>query len=153
MLVLEFYIGFTTNFYNEKTTMSTIQSIQFFVALNLLTIGLSHFLQPKIWEEFFNFLYKKGNIGNIFNALIALGMGSFILSFHFVWKWPMVLVTLYGVAQLLKGFVYLILPSIGLSSIRQVEGKAHKFKWVGLVMIILSILLFVKLFNNLAVNN
>lgn len=121
--------------------MTIIQSIQFFVALNLLTIGLSHFFQPKIWEEFFNFLHKKGNIGNIFNALIALGMGSFIIAFHFVWKWPMVLVTLYGLTQLVKGFVYLTFPTIGLRSIGQVKGKASKFRWVGLVMLSLGGLL------------
>ncbi len=126
--------------------MTTIQSIQFFVALNLCIIGVSHFLQPKIWEEFFVFLHRKGNIGNIFNALIALGMGSFILSFHFVWKWPMVLVTLYGLAQLLKGLLYLTIPSIGLRSIAQVKGKAHKFKWVGFVMFVLGGLLLYTLF-------
>jgi len=130
--------------------VTTIQSIQFFVALNLLTIGLSHFLQPKIWEDFFNFLHKKGNVGNIFNALIALGMGTFIVAFHFVWEGPMILVTLYGVAQLGKGFLYLMIPSIGLKSIEQVRGKSEKFKWVGLVMFALSILLIIQLIQDTA---
>ena len=125
--------------------MSVIQSVQFFVALNFLIIGLSHFLQPKIWIEFFQFLYKKGNVGNIFNALLALGMGSIILSFHYIWQWPMILVTLYSVLQLLKGFLYLIFPSIGLKSIGKVDNQPQKFRWVGLAMFILGVLLIFKL--------
>jgi len=128
--------------------MNTIQSIQLFVAINLFVIGLSHFFQPKIWIEFFEFLYKKGNIGNIFNAMLSLGMGSIILSFHFVWTWPMILVTLYGLTQLIKGLIYLTFPSIGLKSIGKVNVKFQKFKWVGLIMCISCILLIINLIND-----
>ncbi len=128
--------------------MTIVQSIQFFVALNLFVVGLSHFLQPKIWIEFFEFLHQKGNVGNIFNALLALGMGSFIISFHFIWTWPMILVTIYGLAQLTKGLIYLSIPQVGLSSIGKVDDKSKKFKWVGLIMCILSIMLIIYLVND-----
>ena len=119
--------------------MNLLQSIEFFTAINLAIIGLSHFLQPKIWEDFFVFLHSKGNVGNIFNALIAVGMGSFILAFHFVWDFPRILVTLYGLLQLVKGLLYLTVPSIGLKSIGKVRDKGvEKFKVVGLVMILLA---------------
>ncbi|MEK6153473.1 hypothetical protein WIW50_09445 [Flavobacteriaceae bacterium 3-367] len=121
--------------------MSPVQSIQFFVALNLFIMGLSHFLQPGIWIQFFQFLYQKGHVGNIFNAMLSVGMGSIILAFHWLWNWPLVLVTLYGLALLLKGFIFLIFPSIGLRSIGSVNEKAWKFKWVGLMMCILSLML------------
>jgi hypothetical protein len=127
--------------------MSTIQSIQLFVAINLMVIGLSHFLQPKIWIEFFEFLHKKGNVGNVFNALLALGMGSIILSFHFVWKWPAIIITLYGLAQLLKGFIYLTFPSVGLRSIGKINHKGQQLKWVGLLMSLCSLLVFIKLIS------
>ena len=130
--------------------MSTIQSIQFFVSINFFVIGLSHFLQPKIWIEFFQYLYKKGNVGNIFNAMLTLGMGSIILSFHFIWTWPMILVTLYGLSQLIKGLIYLIFPSLGLKSIGKVNSKTRKFKWAGLLMFVSSILLIIALFNDAA---
>ncbi len=77
-------------------------------------------------------------------------MGTFIVAFHFVWEGPMILVTLYGVAQLGKGFLYLMIPSIGLKSIEQVRGKSEKFKWVGLVMFALSILLIIQLIQDTA---
>jgi len=128
--------------------MTIVQSIQFFVALNLFVVGLSHFLQPKIWIEFFEFLHQKGNVGNIFNALLALGMGSFIISFHFIWTWPMILVTIYGLAQLTKGLIYLSIPQVGLNSIGKVDDKSKKFKWVGLIMCILSIMLIIYLVND-----
>ena len=111
-------------------------------------IGLSHFLQPKIWIEFFEFLHRKGNVGNIFNGLMALAMGTIILAFHFVWEWPIILVTLYGLSQFLKGLIYLIFPSVGLKSIGKVSSSSQKFKWVGLIMFVCSVLLVVKLFND-----
>jgi len=120
--------------------MTILQSIEFFTAINLAIVGLSHFLQPKIWVDFFVFLHAKGNVGNIFNALIAVGMGSFILAFHFVWDFPRVLVTIYGLLQVFKGLLYLLIPSIGIKSIRKVTSKgAEKFRGVGLVMFLLAI--------------
>ncbi len=121
------------------------QSMQLFVAINLFVIGLSHFVQPKIWIEFFQFLYKKGNVGNIFNALLSLGMGSVIVSFHFYWKWPIVLVTIYGVLLLLKGLIYLIVPLVGVKSIGTINNSSRKFKWVGLIMCALSVFLMFNL--------
>ena len=56
--------------------MNTIQSVEFFTALNLGIVGLSHLLQPKIWVDFFQVLYSKKNAGNIFNALLSLSVGS-----------------------------------------------------------------------------
>ncbi len=132
----------------SQRNMSIIQSIQIFVTINFLVIGLSHFSQPKIWIEFFDFLYKKGNVGNIFNAMLALGMGSIILSFHFVWTWPMFIITLYGLTQIIKGLIYLTFPSVGLKSIRRINDKTQKLKWVGLGMCIFSIALIIKLIND-----
>ena len=132
--------------------MTVIQSIQFFVFLNLFTIGLSHFFQPKIWIDFFQFLYKKGNIGNIINALIALAMGSIILSFHFIWKWPHIIITLYGTSQLLKGLLYLTIPKIGLKSLSKVDSNSQKFRWAGLIMSLLSFLILFQLINENAFN-
>lgn len=127
--------------------MSVIQSIQFFVAINLFVIGLSHFVQPKIWIDFFKFLSSKGNVGNIFNAMLSLGLGAFILSFHFLWSWPEAIITIYGLMQLLKGILYLTIPSIGLKSIRRVNEKSSKFRWAGLIMCMLAILIVCYVFK------
>ncbi|MEZ4883587.1 MAG: hypothetical protein R3E32_02530 [Chitinophagales bacterium] len=120
--------------------MTILQSIEFFTAINLAITGLSHFLQPKIWVDFFVFLHSKANVGNIVNALISVGMGSFILSFHLVWDFPRILVTMYGFLLVLKGFLFLLIPSMGIKSIGSVTIKgAEKFRIVGLVMFLLAI--------------
>lgn len=122
--------------------MSLTHAIEFFTAINVFIIGLSHMLQPKVWVDFFLFLHSKKQVGNIFNALISLGMGSFILSLHFVWEWPAVIVTVYGLLQLIKGSVYLLAPSVGLKSIGKVShNQANKFAGVGIIMVILSIII------------
>lgn len=126
--------------------MDSIQSIQIFVAINLFIVGLSHFILPKTWVDFFEFLHSKNNVGNIINALIALGMGSIILAFHFIWKGFEVLITLYGLSQVIKGLVYLIFPSIGIKNIGKVTPeKASIFKWSGLIMALISTTIFINL--------
>ncbi len=122
--------------------MNSTQSIELFTAINIGIVGLSHFLQPKIWIDFFVFLYKHKNVGNVINALIALGMGSLIVSFHFIWDWPKVLITLYGVLQIIKAFVYLMVPSLGIASLAKVTVKTgYKFRWAGLLMFLMSLLI------------
>ncbi len=129
--------------------MRVDQSIELFVAINFLAIGLSHFLHPKSWVDFFTFLHSKNTTGNIINALIALAMGSVILSFHLIWKWPKVWITLYGISQVLKGFIYLIKPSIGMSSIARVKiERANKFRWTGLLMFLFSLSIFYNFISN-----
>lgn len=126
--------------------MDAINSITLFVAFNLLIIGLSHVLQPKMWLSFFQLLTKKGIVGNAINALLHFGFGSFILSFHFLWSWPRILITVYGSLIALKGIIYLFFPNIGLKSISNLnENNTSKFKWTGLVMALLSIPIFINL--------
>jgi hypothetical protein len=122
--------------------MTTIQSIELFTAVNLCIIGLSHLLQAKAWVDFFVFLQSKKNAGNIFNAMLSLGMGSLILAFHFIWYWPQLLITVYGALQVIKGLIYLLKPSIGIRNIGTVTmEKADRFRWAGSVMFILSLLI------------
>ncbi len=123
--------------------MSTIQSIELFTAINLSIVGLSHFLQPRIWVDFFVFLHSKANAGNIFNGLLALSVGTLVFSFHVVWTWPRILITIYGLAQILKGLLYLLIPSIGINSMARVRpGQEYKFRWVGLIMFLMSLVIF-----------
>ncbi|WP_299112222.1 hypothetical protein [uncultured Winogradskyella sp.] len=128
--------------------MNTINSITLFVALNLLIVGLSHVLQPRMWLCFFQLLTKKGIAGNAINALLHFGFGSLIVSFHFLWSWPRVLITFYGALVALKGIIYLFFSSIGVKSVSSLnENNINKFKWAGLVMAVLSIPLFYNLSN------
>nr|WP_321232867.1 hypothetical protein [uncultured Psychroserpens sp.] len=123
--------------------MVHIDSIELFLAINLFVIGLSHFIRPKMWVDFFLALTAKRHVGNLINALLHFGFGSLIFAFHFVWTWPKVLVTVYALLIMGKGILYLLYPEIGLKSISRVTQKnAQKFKWVGVLMTVFSISIF-----------
>jgi uncharacterized protein YjeT (DUF2065 family) len=133
--------------------MDIIHSIELFLAINFFIIGLSHLVQPKIWVEFFIYLHSKNNAGNIFNALLSLGTGSLIFSFHFIWYWPNIIVTIYGLLQILKGLIYLLKPSVGIANIGKVTmEKANKFRWSGLLSLILSIMIIYILIKDKAIS-
>jgi uncharacterized protein YjeT (DUF2065 family) len=133
--------------------MDIIHSIELFLAINFFIIGLSHLVQPKIWVEFFIYLHSKNNAGNIFNALLSLGTGSLIFSFHFIWYWPNIIVTIYGLLQILKGLIYLLKPSVGIASIGKVSmEKANKFRWSGLLSLMLSIMIIYILIKDKAIS-
>ncbi|MBT8231369.1 MAG: hypothetical protein HKO66_10970, partial [Saprospiraceae bacterium] len=124
------------------------QSIELFVIINLLVVGLSHFIRPQIWVDFFKLLASKGQAGNVFNALLSLGLGSFIFSFHMVWDGPMIIVTIYGLLLTIKGFLYLTVPDLGLKSIAKVDDSYNKFKIVGLLMSSVALYLMWVLISN-----
>lgn len=122
--------------------MDTTVSIELFTAITFLVIGLSHLLQPKSWVEFFMYLNTRPTVGNIFNALLSLTVGALILSFHFVWHWPRVLVTLYGAVSVLKGLLYLLVPSRGIASIAKVTpDTTNRFRLAGGVMLVFGLVI------------
>jgi uncharacterized protein YjeT (DUF2065 family) len=128
--------------------MTLVNSITLFVAINLLVVGLSHLFNPKMWLDFFQLLTKKGIAGNTINALIHFGFGSLVLSLHFIWSWPRLLITIYGLLMTIKGITYLLFPHIGLRSISLVTEKSiNKFKWTGLEMTQLSLPVFYNLYS------
>lgn len=114
--------------------MTVVQSIEIFTGLNLLVIGLSHTLRPKAWVHFFEFLSSKGEVGNFFNAMISLGMGTIIVAFHWDWNGAMMIVTIYGLLLTLKGSLYLIVPEFGLKSISGKQVKRRNFISIGIIM-------------------
>ena len=111
------------------------RAVQIFAAINFLVIGLSHVAQHRAWKEFFVFLHARGNVGNILNGFLALGMGSLILGFHRVWGGIPLLLTIYGMAATAKGALYLAAPKLGLSSIEKATKKDSRLFIVPGVML------------------
>jgi hypothetical protein len=111
------------------------RAVQIFAAINFLALGLSHVVQHRVWKEFFIFLHARGNVGNILNAFLALGMGSLILGFHRVWSGVPLILTIYGIAATAKGALYLAVPRIGLSSIEKATAKDSRLFIVPGVML------------------
>lgn len=121
------------------------RGVEIFAGINFVVMGISHIVAPAAWKEFFTVLHSKGVAGSIFNCLLSIGMGAFIVAFHpgFDGIVPSVL-TIYGWASILKGTVYLIFPHLGVKSIGTPTRKEPKlFIIPGIVLLTLGVALLV----------
>jgi hypothetical protein len=108
------------------------RATEVFAVVNLAVIGVSHIAQPKVWVEFFIFLRERGPAGVFFNGLLSLTFGSILAAFHNVWTGVPMIVTLLGWAQVLKGLISLVAPSIGLKKMMRVSmDRAWEFQVAG----------------------
>ena len=81
-----------------------------FVALSLLTIGLSHALQPARWAELFGDLIPRPYAA-LYIGVFTLPLGLLIVLTHNVWVLGLpVVVTLVGWGWTVKGLLYLLWP-------------------------------------------
>lgn len=97
------------------------QATQMFAAVLFLAVGLSHLLQPAAWVDFFQKLAERGRAGAVLEGFLYLPFGALIVGFHNVWRWPDVLLTLIGWAQVLKGTLRFVAPDVGLRAMRMVS--------------------------------
>ena len=70
-------------------------------------------------------------------AFITLGFGAIIVSSHNVWSGLPAVLTVMGWAQVLKGALYFIFPSVGLKILGRVSpDKAHHFVIGGVALLL-----------------
>ncbi|MEM9911908.1 MAG: hypothetical protein AAF922_14100 [Pseudomonadota bacterium] len=104
------------------TTSQTILAIESLLALPFLIMGLSHILQPHMWLDMFQRLAAKGNVGVLERSfLFELWPASLIVAFHQDWRWPGVLLTIYGHTLAAKIAISLAFPLFGLRSLRMAQ--------------------------------
>src|SRR6187551_3715938 len=87
------------------------REIQIFAAVNFFVIGLSHIFQRSVWVEYFAKLHSLGRLGPIAEGFLYLNFGALIVSFHNVWTFPEVVLTLIGWTQILKALYRFLAPS------------------------------------------
>lgn len=122
--------------------MTIERATEVFAVVNLLVIGVSHIAQPKVWVEFFTFLRERGHAGVFFNGMLSLTFGSILAAFHNVWTGLPMIVTLLGWAQVLKGLLSLVAPSIGLKKMMRVSmERAWEFQAAGVVLVAVAALI------------
>ena len=115
--------------------MTIERATEVFAVVNLAVIGVSHIAQPRVWVEFFIFLRERGHAGVFFNGMLSLTFGSILAAFHNVWAGMPMIVTLLGWAQVLKGLISLVAPSIGLKKMMRVSmDRAWEFQVAGAVL-------------------
>ena len=90
-------------------------------ALMFLVMGASHLIQPRAWVTFFTTLHSQGVVGVFANSFLTLMFGMLIVSLHNIWTWPAIILTLIGWAQVLKGAIGFIAPSVSLRGLAMVR--------------------------------
>lgn len=113
------------------------RAVEIFALVQFTVIGLSHVFAPRAWVRFFVWLRDKGEPGVFVLAFLTLGFGAIIVSFHNVWSGVPAVLTVVGWAQVFKGALYFIFPSIGLKMLGRVSlDKAHHFVIGGVVLLL-----------------
>jgi hypothetical protein len=87
------------------------REIQVFVAVNFFVIGLSHMFQRSAWVEYFAKLHSLGRLGAFAEGFLYLNFGAMIVSFHNVWTFPEVVLTLIGWVQVSKALFRFVAPA------------------------------------------
>jgi len=106
--------------------------IERLTALAFLVTGLSHIAAPRAWARFFIAMRERGEPAGLLNAYLHIPLGLLILAFHWVWRWPELLVTLIGCGLTLKGILYFLWPALALRSMAHVsEETAWRFRIAG----------------------
>ncbi len=112
------------------------ESIAIFALINFTVVGISHICQGQAWRDFFQKLHAMGHAGAFANGMIALLMGSLIVSFHNVWTGVPVMLTLIGWGYILKATAIFVYPQWNLRSMKSVENNPKlKFRVAGMVML------------------
>jgi hypothetical protein len=86
------------------------RAIQVFTAVNFFVIGLSHIFQRSLWVEYFAKLHNLGRLGAFAEGFLYLNFGALIVSFHNVWTFPEVVLTLIGWTQVSKALFRFVAP-------------------------------------------
>lgn len=95
-------------------------SVQMLVAVSYFVIGVSHIAQPRAWAESFIALREQGKTGAFVNGIIHFPLGPLIVSFHNVWTWPEVVLTVVGWSLVLKAFLIFVHPRHAMRTLARV---------------------------------
>ena len=118
------------------------KQIQVAFAIQLAVYGIAHLLQPGPLVAFYQALASKKDAGVICIALLSLITGSFLVAFHNVWTGLPILLTIFGWAQLVKGTLYMLIPSVGLRFFERITpDRTNHFRWPGIPLLVVSALL------------
>ncbi len=99
------------------------RAVEIFAVIHLGITGLSHILAPRAWIDFFVGLREQGHPGVFAVGFMSLFIGSVIAAFYNVWSGHGLVLTLYGWTLVLKGALYLILPSYGMRGLRRIDAE------------------------------
>jgi len=111
-------------------------AIQLIMFLSCTIMGLSHIMQPRMWEEYFTRLHADGETAIITRTFtLELWPALLIVTLHHVWSGPGIVLTLYGIALTIKCTISVLAPQIGMRSLKQAQRGGNAFIFAGLMLI------------------
>jgi hypothetical protein len=115
------------------------RAIEIFAVVQLTVIGLSHIVHHRAWAEFFIWLRGKGHAGAFANGFLSLSMGSMIVAFHPVWSGIPLMLTIFGILNLVKAAQCFLLPEISMKSMARVSlERSREFVAAGVVALAIA---------------
>jgi len=110
------------------------RAIEILAVIQLTIIGLSHIVYHRAWAEFFIWLRGKGDTGVFANGFLSLTAGSLIFSFHRVWSGIPLVLTLFGILNILKAASCFLFPARAMRSMERVSlERSREFVAAGLL--------------------
>lgn len=88
------------------------RGVEVFMSINFIAIGAAYLLRPDVAMDTLARLESGAKAGRFTVALLAIGMGSFIVAFHNIWSGIPTILTVYGWIALAKGVVFLLAPEL-----------------------------------------
>jgi hypothetical protein len=115
------------------------RAIEIFAVIQLTIIGLSHIVHHRAWAEFFIWLRAKGDPGVFANGFLSLTAGSLIFAFHRVWSGIPLVLTLFGILNILKAANCFLFPARAMRSMQRVSlERSREFVAAGAVSLALA---------------
>ena len=115
------------------------RALEIFMVIQLTIIGLSHIFHHRAWAEFFIWLRAKGHAGAFANGFLSLMAGSMILGFHRVWSGIPLVLTIFGLLNVLKAAQCFLLPELSMRSMGRVSlERSREFVAAGVVSLVLA---------------
>ena len=112
-------------------------AVQIYAIINLTVIGISHVVRPRVWVDFFVFLRERGEAGVFAVAILNLIFGSIIVAFHNVWSGLPLVLTVLGLANVIKALIYLVFPVVGLRRLQFLSHERANLVVVGGIVFLL----------------
>ncbi len=113
--------------------------IEWYLAVTLVIIGLSHLLRPADWAEAYRQWHACGHPGVFVNGGLHLVTGAAIVGCHRSWEWPGAMLTAFGWLLVAKGFLCLIWPQKAMQSMAAGSRSLRGFVVAGVMSITIGL--------------
>ena len=118
------------------------QSIELMLGIYLLVVGVSCLFNAAYWVKWVEHIKAQDTNAALTYGILILLLGSFIVSFHWVWDGWGIITTLIVIFVLLKGAAYLLTPPLLSKKIALLmRGLKPTLRFAGFISILLGLVI------------